>query len=67
MTSRRLTPADCVAALPEPELDLPPGLQEDVRAIDLRHAALAIAELDHAAETALVLDRLRPGPPAGAR
>jgi len=55
MTSRRLTPADCLAALSEPELDLPPGLQDDVRAIDLRHAALVIAELDHAAEVAHVL------------
>lgn len=64
MTSRRLTPADCLASLPEPELDLPPGLDDDVRAIDLRHTALAIAELDHATETALVLDSLGRASPA---
>ena len=49
-----LTPADCLAWLPEPELEITTSAQDDVRHADLRHSILAIAELDHATETALV-------------
>ncbi|RJQ75386.1 hypothetical protein D5S17_21080 [Pseudonocardiaceae bacterium YIM PH 21723] len=47
--------ADALGELPEPELTLPEDAMGDVlRRIELRRSILAIAELDHAAETALV-------------
>jgi hypothetical protein len=52
---RELTPAECVGRLPEPTLDSPGELPtEELRSIELRHSILAIAELNHVNETALV-------------
>jgi len=52
---RELTPTDCVAQLPEPDLDPANEMPtDDLRSIELRHSILAIAELDHPSETALV-------------
>jgi hypothetical protein len=52
---RELTPADCVARLPEPTLNPAGELPtEDLRRIELRQSILAIAELNHVNETALV-------------
>jgi len=50
-----LTPADCLRRLPEPTLEITGSAQgDDLRRIELRRSTLAIAELDHISETALV-------------
>lgn len=51
----RLTPADCLRALPDPELDLAaasPG--DELRGAELRRAVLQVAQLDHVSETTQV-------------
>ena len=51
----RLTPADCLRTLPDPELDLSatsPG--DELRGAELRRAVLQVAQLDHISETTQV-------------
>ncbi|GAB2845687.1 hypothetical protein GCM10027200_52320 [Lentzea nigeriaca] len=55
MLRKHLSPADCLGQLPEPELEFTDEATGDtMRRIELRRSILAIAELDHAAQTALV-------------
>jgi hypothetical protein len=44
-----------LSRLPRPELDLEDSDDDDVRRIELRRAALEIAEIDHPAEITLTL------------
>lgn len=50
-----ITPSECLTQLPEIPLDISESDSDDglLRA-ELRHSVLAIAELNHVAETALV-------------
>ncbi|GAA3275136.1 hypothetical protein Dvina_03275 [Dactylosporangium vinaceum] len=52
----RLTPAACLARLPEPvlEIDEDDNPLDDLRAVELRRSVLAIAGLDHVSEMRLV-------------
>ena len=55
MPRKHLTPADCLSQLPEPDLEFTDeSMGDTMRRIELRRSILSIAELDHAAETALV-------------
>lgn len=50
-----MTPTECLSGLPDPELEFTDDAMGDtMRRIELRRSILAIAGLDHAAETALV-------------
>ncbi len=50
-----LSPSDCVWSLPEPRLDSSEtGPADDLRRIELRRSALAIADLNPVAESLLV-------------
>ncbi|MEU7481151.1 hypothetical protein AB0A63_34595 [Lentzea sp. NPDC042327] len=55
MARKHISPADCLDELPEPELEFTDeAMGDSMRRIELRRSILAIAELDHPAETALV-------------
>ena len=55
MARKRMSPAECLGELPEPELEFTDeAMGDSMRRIELRRAILAIADLDHAAQTALV-------------
>ena len=55
MARTHMTPAECLSQLPEPELEFTDDAMGDtMRRIELRRSIMSIAELDHAAETALV-------------
>lgn len=55
MAEKHVSPADCLSRLPEPVLEFTDEAMGDtMRRIELRRSILAIAELDHATETALV-------------
>ncbi|MGW6929855.1 hypothetical protein ACWGE0_07270 [Lentzea sp. NPDC054927] len=55
MVRKQVSPADLLGELPEPELEFSDDAAGDtMRRIELRRSILAIAELDHATETALV-------------
>jgi len=50
-----ITPTECLARLPELPLDFSVKDQEDdLRRAELRHSVLAIAGLNHVAETVMV-------------
>ncbi|CRK59400.1 hypothetical protein [Alloactinosynnema sp. L-07] len=52
---RDLTPADCLAKLSMPDIDTSGAAHNsDLFRVELRRAVLAIAELDHIRETAIV-------------
>jgi hypothetical protein len=53
--SQELTPAACLARLPEPKLDLEADNPADeLRRVELRRSILMISELDHVSEIVLV-------------